>query len=742
LAAFVWLAAVIVFFSPVFFEGKVIAPLDIMDSLLRPWATAEKIQVHNAFTYDAISQYLPYDYSVYQSLRQDGYIGWNPYTHSGTSIVENTMICPGDWHHHLYRFLPFWTGWNAGIIIQFIIAGVGMLLFLRDQKIPAAQALLGVFAFGFYSQFILWINHRWVLGAMCWAPWILWSLLRARKSGHIIHLPSIAFIALAFRGGHLQACVFVVLLVLIVAAVECWKSGAFRSPLAILKILIPYAATGTLAAIFAIDVVIETVPALLAGKREMSPRSWAETLSGIPTLATSILPTLFGTPQGLDLSKLFQTDLFSIKFMGATALVLAVLGLARREAPLMAKWLLVLGLLAPFTPADKWLYSRFTVVFAMGAGWLAAWYLSTIASEPPSKIWKRITIGFSLLVAIWAIGSLTITLNHAWIESKLHEAVLAKLPAGKASREAWMLSRSDIFIRESMLWHPRNVMVIALMGIALFACSKINTQTKRIGLPSLVVALCAFGELLVFSSTWITFSPKPETSGLYHEPAWATQLKNEVGQGSVFFPDRSDFDYMQLNTPSAYGIRFANGYETVTPSRINPYSEPRYGTERCAKAGISHLLVPPERDPGTFSGWQEAIESKEYVLYRNPAFQSIATAHLTTGNSVPLSISFDSPNRRSLIIPQGTHSVSITESYNAGWKYSINGSKWQPVMKNEIHGISLIFQQATQTKENIVKLQYRPAYQSYYRPIMGLTAVCLVGFSVHRRNMDRRLTIA
>jgi hypothetical protein len=205
-AAALWLAMVTVFFSPVIFQGKVIAPLDIMESLLRPWATTEKIEVHNAFTYDAISQYLPYDYSVYQSLRQDGYIGWNPYSHSGSSIVENTMICPGDWHHYLYRFLPFWSAWNAGIILQFSIAGLGMLFLLRDQKIPAAYALLGVVAFGFYSQFILWIQHRWVLGAMCWAPWILWALFRAKKSRRIIDLPSIAFIALAFRGGHLQAC--------------------------------------------------------------------------------------------------------------------------------------------------------------------------------------------------------------------------------------------------------------------------------------------------------------------------------------------------------------------------------------------------------------------------------------------------------------------------------------------------------------------------------------------------------
>ena len=52
------------------------------------------------------SQYLPYNYSVAQSFRQDGDMGWNPYTHNGTAIAENTMLCPGDWHHVLYFFLP------------------------------------------------------------------------------------------------------------------------------------------------------------------------------------------------------------------------------------------------------------------------------------------------------------------------------------------------------------------------------------------------------------------------------------------------------------------------------------------------------------------------------------------------------------------------------------------------------------------------------------------------------------
>jgi hypothetical protein len=733
LAAFVWLAAVVVFFSPVFFQGKVIAPLDIMESLLRPWATAEKIQVHNAFTYDAISQYLPYDYSVYQSLRQDGYIGWNPYTHSGTSIVENTMICPGDWRHHLYRFLPFWTAWNTGIILQFTIAGLGMLILLRDQKIPAAHALLGVIAFGFYSQFILWINHRWVLGAMCWAPWILWSLLRARKSGHIIHLPSIAFIALAFRGGHLQACVFVVLLVAIVAFCEAAPKILQRKFLAGMRTLVPYLVSGILAAILTLDVIVETVPALLEGNKTMPDRGFLQTLLALPTLVTSILPTTLGTPQALDFNKIFKIDLYSIKFMGALAVILAVLGLVRREAPLPAKCLFIIGLLVPFTPADKWLYSRFTVVFALGAAWLAAWYLGTIAKETPSKIWRRLAIAFSLIVAIWALGSLAVTFKHAWFESKIHETIIAKLPATKASREAWMLSRGENFLQEMMIWHPRNLLFLSLIAVALFACARIHNQGNKNTAFSIIVALCTFGELLTFSTTWITYSKKPDTTGLYQEPTWATRLKNEIGQGTVMSYHDWDFDYMQLNTPSAYGIRFAEGYETVTPSRINPYKEPRYDTKRCAASGISHLVIAPEKDPGTMTGWEKISTTKEYALYRNPEFKGIATATLDSGVITPVPISFDSVNRRTLKVPQGTASVSIAESYNPGWKYSLDGIKWSPVVENDIHGTSIKLTHITSETETMLYMQYRPAYEAYYSPFMRVCVVFLTGFSMRRK---------
>jgi hypothetical protein len=449
-----------------------------------------------------------------------------------------------------------------------------------------------------------------------------------------------------------------------------------------------------------------------------------------------------GTPQSLDLTKQFTLDLFAIKFMGATAVILAALGLLRRDAPILAKCLIIIGILVPFTPADKWLYSRFTVVFALGGAWLATWYIGKIANEPPSRLWKRIAIAASFMIAIWAIGSTAVALNHDAVSSKLNDAVVARLAPEKAAREAWMIVRSENFLQQTMLWHPRNLIFISLIAVGLYACSRINNQSNKNAVFSIVIAICTFGEILTFSKTWVTFSKRPEIQALYEEPAWATRLRSEIGQGTVLCAVRTNFDYMQLNTPSAYGIRFAEGYETVTPSRINPYTEPRYDNKRCAQAGISHLIVAPENDPGSIAGWERVSGSTEYVLYRNPEFKGVATAALESGEVTAVPLSFDTANQRTMILPAGVISISIAESYNAGWKYSLDGVNWSPVSKNEINGMTINIPRVTIAGDTMLKLKYRPAYQSYYRPIMGLTALCLIGFSVHRRNMARRLTIA
>ena len=189
----IWLAAVLLFFSPAVFSNKVIAPLDCLECVFSPCAERPIEEVHNHFVVDSVSQYLPYKLSIKKSFDEDGYVGWTPYTFNGNPIPDNTMASPGDPFNFLYALFPFWTAWDLGVILQFFIAGCGMILLLRHYKLPLWALLLGAISFAFYSQFILWMYHKW-LGAMIWAPYLTWALLKYRQT--IVNIPAIIFLAL------------------------------------------------------------------------------------------------------------------------------------------------------------------------------------------------------------------------------------------------------------------------------------------------------------------------------------------------------------------------------------------------------------------------------------------------------------------------------------------------------------------------------------------------------------------
>ena len=669
-----WITCVIIFFWPVVFQGKVLAPLDILDSLLKPWATTETIDVHNAFTYDAISQYLPYDWSVYQSLHQDGYIGWNPYAHNGTAILENTMLCPGDWHHQLYRFLPFWDAWNLGIILQFFIAGAGMLFLLRFAGIPAAFSLLGVLGFGLYSQHILWIYHRWVLGSFCWGPWIVWALLRASRRNRKFDFLSALFIALGFRGGHLQACVFIVILALVLFA--CDAHTLRKEPRDLLRRFTLYATSGLFAALLSAPVFINTIPPYLSGGKGMPISGLKHCILSTAILMTTLFPTAMGTPQGLDPGKALGTSLFDISFMGATLFILAMLGLVQKHAPKQAKALFLVGLILPFTPLDTWLYARVTVIYALGGAWLGSWFITDAAQRPRStKRWRLASILFGGVVLVWMTATVAIVKLRPIFEPRLQAYIASALPLNKANRAEWMRERSTRFLDQIQIHDTRNLMLLGLFGLGLVAASKIHTGNRHKFLYANGLAISAFLELLVFSRMWITFSGRPSNpDDLYNTPTWVEDFKKAAGNGSVSCYSQDRFDTMQLNTPSSHGIRFQFGYETVRPMQCAPLDKDSLNPEDYALAGVSVFYVYPDVVPTNLveAGWTLAHSSPAIKLYRNPAFQSRIMAAGKNGEITPVFLSFETANSRKFTVPAGTSAIVIGETYHPRWHAKAN----------------------------------------------------------------------
>lgn len=631
ITSLIWGLLVIVFFYPVFFQTKVIAPLDILEFLLRPWSEeGGGIGIHNASTYDAISQYIPYDWSIYQSLKTNGFIGWNPYIYGGYPILENTMQCPGDWHHLLYRFLSFWDGWNLGIILQFFIAGLGIILMLKEENKSPVLALLGAIGFAFYSQHINWIHHRWILGTTCWFPWIIWAITKARKNNKLIDPLSIAFTALAFRGGHLQSCLFVVLLVGCLFVVDITKTFDKTKIINSCKRnFLFYGALGLFAFIFMIDVAYNTIPPYIEAQAARKYIGFFDSIIKLPDLIALVFPTVLGTSQSLDIAKLWGSGILNEKFIGTPIFILSTLGLFDKRTSAKAKLLYCVGLFVCFTPLSTWLYHRVTPVFAIGSIWLAVEKFEIYSKEGFPQKYKKVFIILLLsIIFIWAIASVVISIFEPNILSFLQNNMTKLLPVDKPSRLAWMHERCAYFISEIKIWHPQKIALLSLLTLGTIAITKINQANQRQNtLISFAITIVSFIELFIYSSTWITYSDRPIDDTPYKTPNWVLKLKQETeNKGYIYCHNYSkDFDYLQLNTPTVYGIKFFQGYETITPTHLEyNISNKKYSLDAAADCGISHIIVEPnDTDLQPLDDWNLCIDSKEFKLYENPKFYGL-----------------------------------------------------------------------------------------------------------------------
>ena len=219
-------------FTPVWLQHRVLAPLDIVQTLFEPWGgsagSPKTIDVHNHFVTDAVTQFLVYRHVAETSLRQDGYIGWNPLIFGGTPEYANTISTYFDWTMQLHRLFGFWAAWHLGLFFQFAIAGIGMLVFLRSRSLSPPVCLAAAIAYAGNSQFLLLIYYRSALGSFCWVPWMLWALERSLQGPLARVIPFALFTALAFLGGSIQYAAFILLL--LPCVVLSRKSSLSRMP--------------------------------------------------------------------------------------------------------------------------------------------------------------------------------------------------------------------------------------------------------------------------------------------------------------------------------------------------------------------------------------------------------------------------------------------------------------------------------------------------------------------------------
>lgn len=719
-------------FSPWFVQGKVLAPFDLLQGLISPWNQHDfqaVPKVHNHFVSDAVTQYIPYGLFAKTSYLTDGYLGWNPQVFGGVAQHANTMAIPYDWSQGLYRWLDFWPAWHWGRLCQFLIAGIGMFIFLRGRGCAPGPALMGATAYMLNSQFIVWIYHHWALASFCWIPWLFWALYKAREGFQLYLVPGALFLALSLCGGTLQHAAFVAL------TLFCFWLGWLGEGRGIngwlLRATVPLLVASIVALALVAPMLEATIHAYLENLRSGQLRGglgyggdWLKPILNLLSIPFYAFPLLLGSPASLDLWKLFRSDLMNVASFGTLPVLLAFWGLFSRKVPLPARWLAALGLLIPLSPLVGPLYHRVQLLWIFGGCWCAAAWLQN--SNPAELKWffRRLAIFGGILVALWiAVSGLTL-LMESRCTPVLQDKVRALSNASQFGIFAnWMQARTQALFSCLLIWNPPQMAYLA--GLALSAAclrARFSVTGPLWFIPAVGVGL----QGLVCWWQWSTWSQVTEE--IYQSSSWVKVLQKEVGMNGRLAQSTGSYATYPFgpNTLQPSQVAIAGGYDSIHPnglsSREAPWDFP----------GTTHFLGPKQ---GAFpSGWKALFSDEVWCLWKNPE-PTFGFTVFANGDREPLregTVQRPSFNTMTVVVPAGADRIELYTNAHRGWRWKPNPwGTWQATEKGS-DGALVLPLRGTFDVSRQAFLQFEPASPAWSKAVQFAGAGVLLGWLVLR----------
>lgn len=736
-------------FAPWLLTGRVLAPFDIVEEIYPPWRDAQKVPlVHNHFVSDAVTQYLPYRIIAGRSFVEDGYLGWNPLVLGGTAQSANTMALSSDWATQLDRVFDFWTAWHLGLIGRFLLAGLGMMVFLQSQGCKAWVATaLGV-AYMMNTEFATWIYHQWAVASFCWMPWLLWALYGAREKSSRYFALAAMFLGLALLGTSLQHAAFIVI------ALGCvwvgWllegRSGTRATGTALLdsksqpsrgRDTVIVVAVGLLGAGLVAFMLEPSIAGYLENVRSGHERDGIGYKFGLwqPLLMALVWPlTLYpfalGSVQTLDLTKAVLPCGVAYVFFGTIPMLLAVVGLFSKRVPLVAKLLIAAGLIIPLTPLVGVLYQRVSLLWILGGCWAAGVWLSTADEESVRKIagwcWRALVA----VLLLWTLVSVALVVFRAPVEAWLVTRVQAAAASSQfAMFPEWVDMRARKLIDYLCVWNPWQLTALAGLALSLWGMVRCRTESMW---PAAALATGVALQLSVFWWQWTTWSVERD---IYEQPELVGILQAEVGTtgrlaqgggrpGEMPFPP---------NTLVPAGVAITGGYDSIHPDGMRSPTGKSWDFP-----GATHFLggVDEERP----AGWQEVWSDGRWVLLRDPA-PSVGIVTLESGLPVPLrptDSKWGSMNTMEAVVPAGAAKLEVFSNWHRGWKWrdDLEG-RWSDTSAGPIKGVEVVFDQPT-GETRVVYLQFDPSPPDWVLVLTGLSAMAVLTLALSGGSRNER----
>lgn len=306
----IFLALVVGFFYQTIVYRKLPVPTDTLIGLYHPWRDLyaqqypRGIPFKNFLITDPVRQQIPWRKIAVDSWKQAQLPTFNAFAFFGVPLDANVQAAPYYPLNVLFLFLNFPVAWTLLIMLQPLLAGVFLYLYLRNLKLSPTASILGAITWAFGGFTISWLTWGTIVHTSLWLPLILFAIDTRRSS-------LLGFsLVMTLLAGHVQIALYVTLFS---AAYFFWRK----------RKLAPYAI-----AVAALLTSVQWIPLfrfLLESARVGAVESWKTAGWFLPWqhLAQFIAPDFFGNPATLNYWGVWNYGEF-VGYIGVIPLILAL----------------------------------------------------------------------------------------------------------------------------------------------------------------------------------------------------------------------------------------------------------------------------------------------------------------------------------------------------------------------------------------------------------------------------------
>jgi hypothetical protein len=582
-----FLVILLVLFYPVLFGNRVLLPLDQLNTMILPYSAAyTETDVFNHFVGDALFYFYNAKVVTRENLLHGTLAYWNSSIFGGYPQYAATHGAHFDVTNIILLVAGFPLSYHLQVIIQLLLAGIGMYLLLRSYQLTVSTSVLFGMAYMLNSMFIVTLLHRWIVGSFCWVPLVIVAAHKYLLRGQILHLfLGSLFLAFSFMGGSIQTSFYVAVAVcaFMLSDPAVTRGGYVQRVWAMFAVLGLGLALSAVMLVPTLEMVWLDV--LAGGSRALGGKVYSllDRLLSIPLLLSFFMPGMVGNPRTFDLTKIAHATMGDFTgYSGFVPIVLGIWGvihLWKREATARPFTVIAaLGLLVPlFTPLYRFVYHRFFILFIFGIVVVGAIAFDRVLKDPRSlaafqRFCRRVLWFFLGLLFLGILANIVIKMKYDYFYALAQDYVEKHMYVGQsaAGNETWMLSRIAKTFQHFSIFSPSMYVPFALIFGSCGVLLSYSRKFRSKGVLVAVLTCITFVQLLLFARSWLPMIDQQKYP--LFPPTKETQLLSaDTSQFRVLplFDLESSKRVFPPNILSLYHVSTITGYDGITARTVS-----------------------------------------------------------------------------------------------------------------------------------------------------------------------------